>query len=706
MALVDSDRVFATTIGGALLRFPVRFETVGTVGELVERAASPSRALPAMIVLCVDSKRGAKKGLDELKKSILSPLPVLLSSAKATEKELHDELSQPLRWYLRKPFTAEVLMEKMEAHLAKRSVPPPDSLDNDEVEISVDAEEEGVVMEEAGDQHSSPFLMPDDATDIRVLGREVVGANAEAALNAIGPSAPLIASATLPTPATSALPSDDEFDQAFDSITEKRAAQAHARPAETSTAEESIAAKTESPSPTSFSRERDILTLREVINKKEKELLDLRDALDGKERQILDGKDRLRELERRSRDLDEKLLGFEREQVAAREKIQALTQDKEQVTLRERQVKGRLDEAQRAIVGYEAEIEGWKRRVSASESMLKAQSAEFERALEGAQQRERAAQNETDALVDNLKKLAGERDTLLQARTELQQTMASERAEFSREREELASAHKKALGDLRTDASRERVVQDALYEQQLADASENLTRTLAEKQQQHDELLASTLNATRREHTAEIGRLREEYAVSEARRAEEQTQALETQKAELELLHEQAVGDLQEIHQVRMRGERDAQQKKIAELESRSQAELAAQTEVAAAAAARIATDHTAELSERDQLISGANDQIEKMNVELQKLREVAMAHDQAQADLNSTRSELQNTMQELAKQQERVSDLEREGAGLQARLSAAHERMEADEEMAERAKKAIALALAVLQKTTGRNEP
>ena len=43
-----------------------------------------------------------------------------------------------------------------------------------------------------------------------------------------------------------------------------------------------------------FSKEREFLGLREIINKKEKDILDLRDALDAKDRQILDHKDKIR----------------------------------------------------------------------------------------------------------------------------------------------------------------------------------------------------------------------------------------------------------------------------------------------------------------------------------------------------------------------------------------------------------------------------
>ena len=59
-----------------------------------------------------------------------------------------------------------------------------------------------------------------------------------------------------------------------------------------------------------FSKEREFLGLREIINKKEKDILDLRDALDAKERQILDHKDKIRELDRARRDLEEASLGL------------------------------------------------------------------------------------------------------------------------------------------------------------------------------------------------------------------------------------------------------------------------------------------------------------------------------------------------------------------------------------------------------------
>ena len=96
-------------------------------------------------------------------------------------------------------------------------------------------------------------------------------------------------------------------------------------------------------------KEKDLLGLRETINRKEKDVLDLRDALDAKDRQILDHKDRMREHERARRDLEEKMITFEKNLMHANEKVMALAQDKEKGIERERGLKVRLEDAHTEI---------------------------------------------------------------------------------------------------------------------------------------------------------------------------------------------------------------------------------------------------------------------------------------------------------------------------------------------------------------------
>src|SRR5439155_26160747 len=115
------------------------------------------------------------------------------------------------------------------------------------------------------------------------------------------------------------------------------------------------------------SRGKDVLSLREIINRKEKDLLDLRDGLDAKERQVLGHKDRVREDERARRDLEGKMLGFEKNLVAANERVTALSHDKEKAIERERGLKARLDDALTEIQKAHEEVDGLKKRVQSAE---------------------------------------------------------------------------------------------------------------------------------------------------------------------------------------------------------------------------------------------------------------------------------------------------------------------------------------------------
>lgn len=120
---------------------------------------------------------------------------------------------------------------------------------------------------------------------------------------------------------------------------------------------EQLRALTETKSATSaFARERELLGLREIINKKEKEILDLRDALDQRDRMILDAREKSRDLEKSRRDVDERVLQAERESMAARESTEALLQDKTLMLEREKGLKTRLEETQRKLLKTEEQI--------------------------------------------------------------------------------------------------------------------------------------------------------------------------------------------------------------------------------------------------------------------------------------------------------------------------------------------------------------
>ena len=123
-----------------------------------------------------------------------------------------------------------------------------------------------------------------------------------------------------------------------------------------------------------FSKEREFLGLREIINKKEKDILDLRDALDAKDRQILDHKDKIRELDRARRDLDEASLGFERNLVAANERVAELGQDSQKSAEREKAFKARLDDAHEELRKAREEIDALKKRMAQEDSRARGEN--------------------------------------------------------------------------------------------------------------------------------------------------------------------------------------------------------------------------------------------------------------------------------------------------------------------------------------------
>ena len=112
-----------------------------------------------------------------------------------------------------------------------------------------------------------------------------------------------------------------------------------------------------------FSREREFLNLREVINRKEKELIELKEEVDGKDRQVLTGKEKIREVEKKVREAEERSLSLEQNLVTASEQVATLGHDKEKGTEREKGLKARLEMSQGEVRKAHEEVESLKKRV-------------------------------------------------------------------------------------------------------------------------------------------------------------------------------------------------------------------------------------------------------------------------------------------------------------------------------------------------------
>jgi CheY-like chemotaxis protein len=525
-----------------------------------------------------------------------------------------------------------------------------------------------------------------------------------------------------------------------------------------------------------FSREREFLNLREIINKKEKEILDLRDSLDGKERTILDGKDKLRELERRSRDLDDKSLATERELMTAREKIEALQNDKDQVVQREKQVKGRLDDALKSVSRYESEIETWKKKHAADTAQLEQtynqvvqqHQAELGRVKgEQAQLLEQKNEEHATQLRDIVDQHNEEKEALIE-RT-------------NQERGRLEAEHAKAIAQLRESAQSERESQKTRYETQIAelqqqtDAMVQALRSdhaaelqqlqveqeanLKEKDQLHADEVAglrarhtTDTKANERRHADEIAQLREghkqELAAAEERRQRELQAHAEEHRREMEQLaaehlkekgaierdHEAGVHALDEKHAQELRAKDEAHLAELAKVSSDLEAKhvedlkalkeshsrkLQALEESHADLKAGMQSRHAQQIEDlkreqgaalaefenavkqRDSLISEGHERMAELDAQvaeqLNQIENLRVRMQETDAKLAATVAELADREGKLTERVQRITELEQESAGYQDQILKAYQRIKSDESIVSRAKKALAIALTLL---------
>jgi CheY-like chemotaxis protein len=901
--LIDADANLNQYLQGELARYGLRVEASTDANEVMARKDD----LPQLIVLCIDPKRTGWAVCNRLRKSAsLKSVPLVITSAEATEKDFedHKKLKTRAEDYLHKPFGVESLVEKIAAQIG---LPEPSvddgALDLAAEEIAVEDEglvvEDDVVEEEAvlpglgavGNHGESSFIDEDSADRTRIGVVSVdddVNLETDQAFAAIGldaddadnTSTSVVTQADLrgvggpsphdvtaheeprakapveqfdneaespfdgPQPMTDAAPEpmaakapSVDLDLGLDAV----AQEAEKRPAvterprrqsspnllastpsvmssapapapvsapaavhdtaahDTSSAavqelkserdrlkrevdelQKKLTARPETAAaPTGFSREREFLNLREIINKKEKEILDLRDVADAKERQFLDTKDKVRELERRARDLDEKVLTSERDLVAAREKIEALTHDKERVVEREKQVKGRLDDALKSLQRYEEEIEGWKKKHADDTAVLE---RNYNEVVAQHQQEVSDLKNRHAAEIEghNEQQAAQLRDTIAKNEAE-KQSLVDRHAE---ERGRLEADHAGQLQRLRETKDNERESLRLRFEQQLADQQEQQQVELQGLAEQHAQKHAQTVadyeaklreaeqlhadeiaglraryttdtKASERKHAEEIAKLHESYrgelAAAEqqridelAQKAEEHRLALEAQSREnlversrLEREHENALAQLDQQRQTELQAaeqrridelarlKQELEQKLADELKTTRESHLrkmqaleeshadvkagmqqrhATQVDEMQKQHAGVVAQFEAAIKERDQLITDGHN---RMNELEGTLAEEQSANKKAQGvitgleqQLAAARVDIGDRDKRLEEKTHRIGELEQESAGYQDQILKAYQRIKSDESIVSRAKKALAIALTLLDES------
>ena len=428
-----------------------------------------------------------------------------------------------------------------------------------------------------------------------------------------------------------------------------------------------------------FSKEREFLGLREIINKKEKDILDLRDALDAKERQILDHKDKIRELERARRDLEESTIGFEQNLVAANERVAELVQDREKSGEREKGFKARLDDAQGELRKAHDEIDAIKKR---------------------------AIQDEVRARSD-ADRLRGEMETRL---AELEEAHRAEVARFSDE-------HGQAL------ASAEAARQTELARNEVAHRAEveSLQRRLTEEQAQAGERLSAEVFKLRKEHEKAIAAAREEQAIQLA--SERQSYEALTEQKERD--HRNEILGMRRRHEEEATSAEERRQRDIAEQEGRRIAELeSAETRRRTELTTRDEEHHVRVTEIERRHLTEKTDQTEKHRADYDqalgraaraegelaaRVQEIEQAYRRLaglEADVDEARAELGNREVRLAQGRDRIAELEAKVADYEDQIVRAFQRIRADDKTTEKTRRALSVALALLDERVSAPPP
>jgi CheY-like chemotaxis protein len=419
-----------------------------------------------------------------------------------------------------------------------------------------------------------------------------------------------------------------------------------------------------------FSKEREFLGLREIINKKEKDILDLRDAVDAKDRQILDHKDKIRELDRARRDLDEASLGFERNLVAANERVAELGQDSQKSSEREKGFKIRLDDAHEELRKAREEIDALKKRMAHEDAR---------------------ARGENERLRADGESRLGEAEE-------------THRAEVAKLNDEHGQAMAAAEGARQSELARSESAHRAEVD--------GLQRRIAEEQATGSERLSTEIGKIRKEHEKAIAAAREEQAVQLA----SERQAYEALTEQKERDHRNEILAMRRRQEEELAGAEERRQRDIAEQEARRVAELeAAETRRRGELQGRDEEHHTrvtdierrhltekTELTEKhradyDQALGRAARAEGELAARVQEIEQAYRRLSGLEADVDAARVELGNRDVKIAQMRDRIAELEAKVADYEDQIVRAYQRIRADDKTTEKTRRALAVALALL---------
>jgi len=788
--LIDSDANLNQFLDRELGRYGFRVESFADANEVMAR----SQDLPQLVVLCIDPKRAGWAVCNRLRKSSnLKGIPLIVTSAEATEKDFedHKKLKTRAEDYLHKPFAADALAQKIGDLIGmpemadggiELAIESEDmEVDSEEIQVEVEEDSPAPSSFQGGFQGSSFADDLEDRTRVGVVSFDKdLDLETDAAFAAIGNEPSTMVGQVPPPPdeaskkpgkkddpfalkdspfdppeSTAPGPTGDDLDLGLDAV----ALEAEAHPSrpigerprrqstpmvmssmpppelppahdahddhaadqamlaelsqlraerERLTAElEEAKARPAAPAKESgFSREREFLNLREIINKKEKEVLDLRDSVDARDRQLLDGKDKLRDFERRARDLEEKLLGAERDLMAVREKSEALVADKDKAGEREKQTKSRLDDALKQIQRWEQETESWKQKHAAEVAASAERQAEL--AAKAAADRQRQAEEHEAAKLAAVEKAAEEHARAAAALTEahtaaLQEASQQHAAHLGRVTGELQNA----LRDKEQQHTDEITGQKARAAQELKNVEQAKNEAVAQLTEAH-EAEAAKLRA---EHDRAIESADAAAAAALEAAASKHAEALSAAETAHQAAVERALSEAQAKHQAELAAAHDTHASKHKALEEAHADQKIGMQARHSQEVEHLKAEHTTTLGQFETALQERDALLEQQQVRITQLEGQVVVGNETETHLKAqlaaittgleaARAELAERDARLAQRDKRIEEMELESTGFQEQILKAYHRIKSDEAAVLRAKKALGIALTVLDES------
>lgn len=245
------------------------------------------------------------------------------------------------------------------------------------------------------------------------------------------------------------------------------------------------------------------------------------------------------------------------------------------------------------------------------------------------------------------------------------------------------------------------------YKSELQSADERRLGELAAKGAEH----ASELEALAADHSDEKQRLEQDHIAAlhalDERRQSELREAAEAHAREIQRTREEAdkklADELKNAREQHMR-KMTALEESHADLKAGMQQRHAAQVEELKRSHDETIAEYDAALAQRDQLITEGHNRIAELEEQLEAARgdtvKVNTQLGEIDQRLKTALGDLDAREATLNERAQRIAELEQESAGYQDQILKAYQRIKSDESIVSRAKKALAIALTLLDES------